>query len=271
MKFVHEPLVRKNAQKENINLIFSGWGGDEFISINSRGIDSDLFFKFQWRSFFRKNPVKNPVRVFNVIISKVLLPALGMDFPAFRPKNRRSAYYLKTQVRRFKSSPLYKWRSRRDVHLALLNFGHLSQRTENWFNHGYRDGIEYRYPLLDKRIIEYMLKVPSRLLFKNGFVRLMLREAGDGILPDPVTWAKDKSNPVIAAKSIRVNREVFSDTFRELERFKMNRDLNFVNFELLEKNVGLYQEKCPDTDAPDPFSFLIALKYLHEFTNGYYG
>ncbi len=34
---------------------------------------------------------------------------------------------------------------------------------------GFRKGVEYRYPLLDKRIIEYMLKVPSELLCKTDF------------------------------------------------------------------------------------------------------
>ena len=57
---------------------------------------------------------------------------------------------------------LYFWKSRREMHLRLLYDGHLSERTEDWTINGVRSGIEYRYPLLDKRIIEFIMKVPSK-------------------------------------------------------------------------------------------------------------
>ena len=47
---------------------------------------------------------------------------------------------------------------------------------DDWFLSGARYGIEYRYPLLDKDIIEYMLKVPSKLLFKRDYSRSIIRE-----------------------------------------------------------------------------------------------
>ena len=39
------------------NLIFSGWGGDEFISTGHLGIDLDLLLDLKLGAFFRRNPV----------------------------------------------------------------------------------------------------------------------------------------------------------------------------------------------------------------------
>ncbi len=271
IEFFHEAILRKHARLKNVNLLFSGWGGDEFISINSRGIDSDLFFKLKWKAFYRKNPTRNPVKMIKRIIINILLPALGINHEWFKSKSEFTSYIKnKKQITGSKNSSLCKWKSRRDVHLALLNFGHLGERAEFWFVNGYKSGLEYRYPLLDKRIIEYMLKVPSVLLFNKGYVRLMLREISRNILPDSVVWSKNKNNPALYAKMLPFNRKVFLDVKADMQEIKDNPDLNFVNYEKLENDILNNSDKEIE-EIPDYMSFVLVLKRLHEFTKGYYG
>jgi asparagine synthase (glutamine-hydrolysing) len=47
-------------------------------------------------------------------------------------------------------------------------------------------GIEWRLPYLDRRVIDFVLAAPSRLLFRNGLDKYVLREAMAGILPAAV-------------------------------------------------------------------------------------
>ncbi|MGR9072524.1 MAG: asparagine synthase-related protein [Gammaproteobacteria bacterium] len=59
---------------------------------------------------------------------------------------------------------------------------------------GYRAGIELRNPYRDKRLIEFMLEVPSYLLYKKGFNRAIQRDAMQSFLPASVRTRKDKAS-----------------------------------------------------------------------------
>ena len=266
---VHETAIRKAVQEENISLLFSGWGGDEFISLNNRGVDSDLFFSLKWKLFFRRNPIYHPLSSFKSVIRRVILPGAGLDFTLMRESH--SPYLKKRRpFYRTRFSPLYKWKSRRDVHLALLNFCHLAERAEQWFLDGYQEGVEYRYPLLDKRIIEYMLTVPSLLLVRKGYSRLMLREVSEDILPASVAWSKSKSNPAMFEKTKRACSEIYEEAVHQIEEFKRNPDFDFINFSALEKDIAVKPDFRDADLIPEHAVFILMLKQLHAFTQEYY-
>jgi asparagine synthase (glutamine-hydrolysing) len=47
-------------------------------------------------------------------------------------------------------------------------------------------GIDWRYPFYDRRIIDFMLSLPPRLSFRDGYSRCILRQSMKGMLPEPV-------------------------------------------------------------------------------------
>lgn len=47
-------------------------------------------------------------------------------------------------------------------------------------------GVETRLPFLDRRLIDFMLTVPARLRFRNGWIKWILRQSLKGILPEEV-------------------------------------------------------------------------------------
>ena len=53
-------------------------------------------------------------------------------------------------------------------------------------------GVEPRYPFWDKRLVEFCLGLPSEAKLQDGWSRLILRRAMQGILPDMVQWRRDK-------------------------------------------------------------------------------
>lgn len=54
--------------------------------------------------------------------------------------------------------------------------------------------IEPRYPMWDKRLVEFCLKVPSSLKRREGFGRYIMREAMQGLLPEEIRWRRDKTD-----------------------------------------------------------------------------
>jgi asparagine synthase (glutamine-hydrolysing) len=53
-------------------------------------------------------------------------------------------------------------------------------------------GAEARDPFLDKRVVDYCLSLPGRLLLRDGWPKFTLREAMAGELPDEVRWQRGK-------------------------------------------------------------------------------
>jgi asparagine synthase (glutamine-hydrolysing) len=62
---------------------------------------------------------------------------------------------------------------------------------------------EYRYPLLDKRLVEFYLSLPSSMKFRNGYGRYILRKATEGILPPEIQWRTDKTGVVVPSIFLR--------------------------------------------------------------------
>ncbi|MGD9558533.1 MAG: asparagine synthase-related protein, partial [Mangrovibacterium sp.] len=59
-----EHPVMKMAGEEGIEILFSGWGGDEFVSLSTRGTVNHLFFTFKWITLFqyaRKRGLKHTI------------------------------------------------------------------------------------------------------------------------------------------------------------------------------------------------------------------
>ncbi len=270
---IYEPNVREQARRKNVNLIFSGWGGDEFISISSLGIDSDLFFKFQWYSFLKKNPLYKPKQLLGKILVKVIYPAIG-KVQFYNKKRDQNPFFKYINPNIFLNNrtikEIYSWKSRREAHLRLLYNYHIPARIDDWAINGFRQGIEYRYPLLDKRIVEYMLKVPSRLLFKNGHLRIILREISKDVLPDEVRWRKSMHDPVRIAELEEVENNLCVNLMDELDEFKTNPDLGFINFALLEKDIQTIKGTPNKNNIRESLEILIGIKKVHKFIKGYY-
>ena len=64
-----------------------------------------------------------------------------------------------------------------------------------------RWGVTPRYPFFDRRVLEYCVSLPDEEKLGDGWSRLVLRRAMDGVLPPEVQWRVGKSNlsPAFAA------------------------------------------------------------------------
>ncbi|RPA66616.1 hypothetical protein EF405_20230 [Cyclobacteriaceae bacterium YHN15] len=267
-----EEKILEHAKNNNVNLIFSGWGGDEFISKGERGINSDLLFTFKIREFFKRNPIKKPKQFLKVLLYDIFLPMINSTNPNQKKVHKEWARYLKSPYNRQHYPSVKKflyYRSRRDLHLGFLYHYHIPERTEKWHVNGFLNGVEYRYPLLDYRIIEYLLKVPSELLIKGEFSRMVLREIGNGILPERVRWLRKGIDPIIASHFVKLNQDVSKSLINKLKIFRENKDLYFIDFDLLEKDT--YECEISNKTDEGLYQNLTVIDLLHEFSKRYRG
>jgi asparagine synthase (glutamine-hydrolysing) len=270
--YFSEDEATDRASRLKINLIFSGFGGDEFISTGHSGIDLDLLRGLRLQTFFRRNSLRNPKRFIRHLLFFVINPALGILDRRTRKAFSDDARYLKKPYKKSDRNALrnfYFHRSRRQMHLNVFRFYNIPERCESWYLMGFRKGIEYRYPLLDRRIVEYMLRVPSELLCRAGNFRSLLRETGKGIIPEEVRLKESKNDPVYWSWMDQLRQNAAVRFMDEAEAWESNSDLDFVDFELLAGDIAEYRSHEGVAGGEVLFRTLVWLKGLYEFTVRY--
>ena len=198
-----EQIVMRQAMDDGVQVLLSGWGGDEVIAFNGRGYYAGLLRSRQWRRLWRESRAVSRRPLLH-ILSQGILP----QYPWLQQVYRRvtkvqlrkpSQYYVHPdfmrQVEPYPHKPL-RYLNTRQTQLALLNNGHLAERMEAWAALGARHNIVYRYPLLDKRIVEFALGLPPEMFRRGKWNRWLMRNTAARLLPTDVAWNPDKSDPI---------------------------------------------------------------------------
>lgn len=86
-------------------------------------------------------------------------------------------------------------------------------------------GIDWRFPFYDRRIIEFMLSVPPKYIFRDGYSRCLLRKSLKGILPEKIRMRRTKGH----------GGEIVERGIKEREKHRV---LSFIN-DSLSVRMGL--------------------------------
>lgn len=213
-----ERFVLPHAAADGVEILFSGWGGDELCSFNGRRVPETLLRRGHWRPLWLHSRIRHQVvhgtraglrhrwKFLNLCL-RIITPHWVKN--ALRPlttwrdvRNRRNA------IRRLRTmSPdaaeAYVQRSRsarqaktfREYQLFLLNLGHLQDRTRSWYQVGRLHGVTYRYPLLDIRVVECALSLPWSAFLSQGWDRVAFRTMSEKYVPLSVAWNVTKIEP----------------------------------------------------------------------------
>ncbi len=90
----------------------------------------------------------------------------------------------------------------------------IGERIEETFLLARQHGIEYRYPFLDVKLIEFFFSLPSKYKHKNGYGRYLYRSALKGVIPEQIRLRMDKVGTTIPNVLPRVLKD--EDLFIEL-------------------------------------------------------
>ncbi len=78
--------------------------------------------------------------------------------------------------------------------VAWLTNGNLTVARERYDRVASSSAIEPRDPFIDLRVVRFSLSLPWSQLQRDGYAKLVLRNAMDGRLPDEVLWRKGRTH-----------------------------------------------------------------------------
>ena len=204
-----------SAAGEGVRVLLTGLGGDECVSNTGAGRDFGLLLSGRWPSLLahlREHGLR-PAREIPKMLAGLLHPGLlpgsrfwrlvreGRLWSAHERSQLRNRWLINAQFAR-RSPPMAAVAVRplsvRRRQLHRLRHGHLSQRMEAEAATSARWGLEYRYPLLDRRLVEFALSRPPEA-FCGPPTRFLMRCAVSGLLPSGVCWSEDKTDPAVHA------------------------------------------------------------------------
>lgn len=210
------PLLRA-ASMRGTRVMLSGWGGDQFISNPGAIANTELFWHggmLQALKNIRQASLAAPAprrRFLGSCYREILRPVLRSGVEHLRPRSWSSPYYsgylevASPEVRALapRRNPQYDpfpAFSLRKEQLVQFRQGFMHSRLEANAAFALTQGLEYRYPLLDKRIVEFALGIPPDLYWRNGVGRNLFRCVASDFLPDDIAWGKLKYEPARVAR-----------------------------------------------------------------------
>lgn len=232
------------ARVDGVTTMLSGWGGDETVVFNGRGYFADLARRGRLLKVHRELRAHAKILKTSELRSwrsRVMVPLVPDRVFRWRQRPSRAATSVPAELlpdataAYARTTPL-SWPSLREragvrrMQVDLLEWGHLSYRMESWASHGADIGLHYRFPMLDRRLIEFALSLPDDAYFKEGWKRRLFREAAHGILPDEVRWNPNKFDTA-AVKHLRRVRPKVAAIHRE--RLMERLDNPFVDVRML--------------------------------------
>ena len=193
--------VCASAARQGVDVILSGWGGDEAVTFNGRGALAELVKRGQWAALRREVAALQAERgwpLHNIVgseIARYLLPAgataLLDRVRGHEPGIEDGIGMLLTPDARQRLAQsggprLAMTGDARENRWRLVTSPHIAERAEHWAQIGAAHGIAFAFPLLDRRLVELALSLPSGLFLRGGTKRRLFRDAMVGVLPDNV-------------------------------------------------------------------------------------
>jgi len=213
-----ERPVMQQAAKDGVELVFSGWGGDEAVSISTRGVFNHLFFCLKWGTllkYIKKTGIRAAINLFRIEVLPYLIP--GYIIHTYRSEytdwSKLRLFHLRficKHIRMFlfhKRLGIYGRGNRSGITLNLLKNGHLPDRMDSWAINAESFGFAYTYPLLDKEVLECFLQIPVAYTYADFVPRKLYRDAMKGIMPESIRMRMDKSEAIRMSHSFKLRQD----------------------------------------------------------------
>ena len=202
---VHTPIYQR-AKRDGATVLLSGFGGDEFVTIYGATARVELFLQRRWQawfSLFKGGYITKRLRAIKWLLYYF---RSNNRFEVARHLTHGAMSFLKSSFLKFDVLEQYAIkkllldRSKYDADCSSINefslenrwCPEMTSRLEECSLAASASGVEYRWPLLDIRLIQFFLSVPSEYKLSEGKPRYFHRQSIKGLLPEELIW-KDKS------------------------------------------------------------------------------
>ena len=196
---IDELPVLDQARTDGLGVMLSGWGADEVFSSHGAGHLAWMLRRGKLRTLLRMvrrhggGPRQVPAFVWNKAVVPLLPDALYRRFDPITHLYSAGAFpsqAMKEQAARYAGKPAIRLRGDADAFMrnVVLN-GHIGERMASWAAWSAPHGFEYRYPLTDRRVMEFVLSLPPVIRFGDGLPRALIRGSFRDVLPEGVKKA----------------------------------------------------------------------------------
>ncbi|MDR9388709.1 MAG: asparagine synthase C-terminal domain-containing protein [Balneolaceae bacterium] len=186
----------RQAQNDGIGVMLSGWGGDEAFSSHGHGHTAWLLRNGRVQSIIkaarRVGGKRRPFRVASYLWRDGIVPLLPeMIYEYFNPYHNlfpegafpspkmRALYASKSM-----SKSMKRIKPNADLYMRqMIKNGHLAERMATWSAWSVDAGFEYRYPLVDRDLLEFLLSLPHEIRFGYGAGRYFAKHSFKSALP----------------------------------------------------------------------------------------
>lgn len=228
----HE-IFYKNASENRVRSLFSGFGGDEFVtSIHGDLVYFELLKAKKYIKLFKVfggNIITKPLRFLRFVVKNNIkrgkknfrmLEAFKSRWPYFVvndelvKKHKLKSRYL--EVGKFDNG--YTSLDKFTLEKRWVSF--VSTRTDNCSLMAAAYGIDYFWPLLDYRLVQFFLSMPNTLKIGHGFGRYLHRKAVEKVVPSKIIWKKSKymGEPFLDKINLDHNLDLDTDLHPQLEK-----------------------------------------------------
>lgn len=204
------------ASSRGVNVLFSGFGGDECVTSSASGYFNELAEKRKWKVLKHEIKIKH-INWRRKFLKMYIFHLVGRIFPRryqqLRSKrekqNNTSLVYemfgldkdfeeIHRSPKRFSEQTGFP----RDPDVKKrqykrINSNHITMRLENSFYLTEKHGLSYRFPLLDVKLVEYYYSLSNNLKYRDGYGRYIYRKVLEDYLPDEICWRDEKSGSAV--------------------------------------------------------------------------
>jgi len=245
--YLFEPQIRQQLMNKDIRTMMSGWGGDEFISNHGYASRTEMLIKGEWKSlylamkYWHQLKQRNIKSYLSLIYRKLVIPIIPNQFYCYLPKvickkvnypscfkkyfplikneeKNKTYIFEHYNVATIKNDLIRAWRN-----------GHIQARLEVWSQEDWKYKMTYTYPLLDKRLVEFSLTIPTKYAFHECRERYLYKKVLESILPLNIIYGTHKkeeklweSTRNIVCQSIDIIRKEKKDFY--YTQLKMERE-----------------------------------------------
>jgi len=239
-------ILYEEAKRRGINLILSGFGGDEGVTMEAKVYLKELAKSWQLNSLMKELQITSKGKNHGVY-RKVLSYIVQSHFPSLsstseaqsrRRSDRYSTFGIDSEFEKrlgIRKRYLEMDQTWKETSVSARQVERYSQnaftgRLEESYLAAHAKRIEICYPFLDVKLVEIFHSLPSFLKYRKGVGRYLFRLAMTNKIPDEVCWLDDKASVAVPNVPFRflLNRIEFEEIINE---GRMNNTFHYVDYD----------------------------------------
>ena len=233
-----QQAVWRLMHESDIRVILYGAGGDEVFA----GYRKEYFYRYL-RDLLKRGDMTAFRKNF-MNFSELSAPELmGKAWQQFFPKAESNGFAMRSMLNNgIAHMPLRETNGTTTEAQLYSNMTEL--KMPYWLLSNDKNSlaipVEVRAPLLDYRLVEFAFQLPVNLLIRDGWLKWILRQAMDDLLPRTITWRKKKMGyPFPLQDWLHGSQKIITGLFAQS-------DNPFLNKKMIGENLGALISQQPE-------------------------